>query len=152
MGVNCKVLKVLLNFFYLALMKNVLHNTYDNYKLWTVESVVHKYYESHIWRMLFMIITKILMKNVVHNCYENLNEEYWDSSIVNGVIGSNFKPFYLFFFFLRKDFIGIKSITRIKSIKIIKHIKNQMGDFFPLCHYYAHKMLTFLFSFSCLLV
>ena len=70
---------------------------------------------------------------------------------MNGVIGSNFKPFYLFIF-LRKDFTSIKSITRIKSIKRIKHIKSQMGDLFPLCHYYAHKMLTFLFLFSCLLV
>ena len=45
MCVNCKVLKVLLNFFYLALIKNV-YNIYDSYKLWTVKSVVHDYYEN----------------------------------------------------------------------------------------------------------
>ena len=46
MRVNCKVLKVLLNFFYLALIKNFVYNIYDNYKLWTVKSIVHDYYEN----------------------------------------------------------------------------------------------------------
>ena len=45
MRVSSKILKVLLNIFYLALMKNV-HNIYDNYKLWTIKSVVHDYYEN----------------------------------------------------------------------------------------------------------
>ena len=43
----------------------------------------------------------------------------------------------LFIFFLRKDFISIKSIKRIKRtkrIKSIKSIKSQTSDFLLLSH------------------
>ena len=66
---------MLLSFFYLTLINNVVYNIYDSYKLWTVKSVVHDYYENLNEGCCSWLLQKILMKNVVHDYCKNLNEE-----------------------------------------------------------------------------
>ena len=62
-----------------------------------------------------MIITKILMKNVKRK----------RSSIVNEVMGGNFKPFFFFFFFTKRFYEHKKHKKNKKHRKNKKHKKNK---------------------------